>query len=716
MGRTCKQKEILKLKVACISGLNYPNSGHRVGLWHLLPEICASEEVDSIYLIGGLVCGMTIKEEMKNLTSNHEPHKEEDEDDSKDKKRKQSKKEQIDEQNALKTQYLQDLVAYLANNLPVMKHHKTGDDLKIHIIISPAYDGKYGQWIATELCEVRKDIVVYRKGGDRLVTHDGIVIGCYPPKKASWRGEYYDTPVARVLSDQRKGSTRGIGDIGIVGCFGSSLLHPGDSSRIQKPYLSLPLLAKIDEMRTAENQIGVRIVSFYGTPAGKKLVIRAQEAEVTTYSFKDMLANEWEIASRSSSPETIKNSLQRDVIRCIGTQGPSTLRQLAEYAHVERHIVEQGMAGLLGKRISKYWPGIIYDDASRQYKFPEKFFQERVRYTLETPTTDERFLGFACLHAGCRHTDMGFIIDTMPQIALAHGSHYLIGAGDFVEGFAHTLKTNGENYGSQHLVATTYNYQENLAAYLVSRVICSIFDERWKTRRKKRVSTATLKGLISDALITFLYIPGNHCEWVEHKEFSAHSVFAPALSRFVERHLKTVLCKSYGARVCDIITELLPQKLVRLEEGQVYTLPSGLKMALLHPKMGRTLTASIRSQSALLLTKECQIVVLANFHDSLAMEEWEPRLGQRFAQKLATLKVASSFERGKMKTLDFGPAAFSVMSKDTRIIKTATRFHATKKTTDQIQERNVEILNGFEAYLKKHELHLIQHWWKGENR
>lgn len=688
-------KRVLKVKAGLMSSLNYLNGGYRIGFWKLAAEKFIEERVAFVVLVGGLVCRWSLEKIIKEgISTAHE-----------DETNSETDEEVI-------SRILTGVAISLSSHIPVMP------GIKLYIVPSPAYDGPYGQDIAEKLAEIRhQDILVYRSGGDRLrLKKLDIVLGAYPPVKTSWRSDYYDTPVKRVLNDQKKRSTRGIGDIGIVGCFGSTVFHPGDSTELQKPYLSVPALYHIQETRTSENQVGVRIISIYEDRNLKRGRVSAKQSTITTYNFKDMLSSEWE-SVRSPPGSSV---LMEKLVRHIGTQGPATLGQLSSHVGTARKKIAVAMDDLLERRASKYWPGLILDDVSKRYFFRENFFRENFIYEGDiSSAVKEKFAAFACLHAGCRHTDMGYFCDKMPHMILEHDVRYLCGVGDFPEGFAHRLLTSGENYGSRELPANTYDYQESLAAFMVGTVIGKVFDVRIQPflaeveQSKKTLTRNDVFKAISDALITFLYIPGNHCEWTEYRGFTALSVFSLRLERFVVGHVEKIF-REAGISTAGVFDELIPNKLVRLEENQAYTLPSGLKIALIHPKMGRSKTTSIRLQSALELAKECQIVLSANFHVAEALEEWQKDLGQRLCVQIGTFKVDSDFERGKMKIVDFGPAFFEVASKDKRIQRTEVTFYAEKSTTYEIQERNLEILNMFEVYMRQHK-HVLKHWWKDAN-
>ncbi|MCH7759546.1 cation transporting ATPase C-terminal domain-containing protein, partial [Patescibacteria group bacterium] len=234
-------------KIGLFSGLHYGNPGYREGLWHLAAEKFKQEQVDFIVLVGGLVDGkslyLRLKEIHQQISCDH----------------RRGEKSTIGEKKVEATiKFLEKTSQELAAKIPRI------DNVKIYLITAPAYDKDIGQTIAERLAELRDDIWLYGQGDDRLqLKKINKILGVYAGKKAIWmRGDYYDTPILRVLKDEKKGGTEGLGDINVVGCLASAVHNPGDSSDIQKPYLSLPVLYKIDETRIAENQIGICILTF----------------------------------------------------------------------------------------------------------------------------------------------------------------------------------------------------------------------------------------------------------------------------------------------------------------------------------------------------------------------------------------------------------------------------------------------------------------------
>jgi hypothetical protein len=97
-------------------------------------------------------------------------------------------------------------------------------------------------------------------------------------------------------------------------------------------------------------------------------------------------------------------------------------------------------------------------------------------------------------------------------------------------------------------------------------------------------------------------------------------------------------------------------------------------MAVIHPRMARTKTSSIRAQEGLEKQRDNQIVISANFHVAIMVEQWEEALGMRVAAQVGTLMRYTSYEDGHLKTLDFGVACLRVKSIARRIVVSESCF------------------------------------------
>lgn len=649
------------VKIGLMSGLNYGSSGCREGFWRLAAETFKAEAVNFIVLVGGLVDAKAMQVKLKERLKGVKP---------------------VDRAKVT-SNFIQDTAEYFRKSIPKIP------GIKIYIITSPAYDGLIGEEIARQLVEKRRDILLYRDGGDRLeIKQVSKFLGVYAPKKGAWmRGDYFDTPAIRVLKDELKRSTRGIGDTNIVGCLASSVYHPGDSSDIKRPYLTLPLLYKITETRTAENQIGLRILKIDSS--------NLKEATVITYNFKDLASDEWSLVQ--APPES--STIQKILIETLKTRGPLTVGQLEDFIGYKRDKIKKSLDSLVKRKISRSWPGIFEDEVSHRYYFTAEWFEKRMEYPVfncEGAFVDA-IAAFGCLHASCKHTDMKFFRDEFPNHILEHNVNILIGCGDFIEGLKHDLMTRGEIYGGRRYVFN-YTNQEKLSAYLVSQVISKVFrariDSFLKSANISKASQAELELEVKKALLTFIYIPGNHCEWTAPLGFDALSVFKIQLKNFIVEDVIKVLAAS-NAFLRDV-SRVVDSKIVELHQNQPYTLASGLTVALLHPYMSRTKTTSIRPQE-MLGKSDTQIVIGANFHVAESVEQWEFEKGQRVCLQVGTIKRRSGFEDTKLKTVDFGIGLLKVWSLNKKIKKTETSFHGVP--TPNLEEGNEGVLKDFENRL-----------------
>lgn len=645
-----------EVAIGLLSGLNYGSEGCREGLWRLAAKILEKEEVNFVMLVGGLVDAKSLSMRLKEATKDVEA---------------------VAREKA-KTRFVKDAVEHLRKNIPKIPN------VKLYVVTSPAYDGAIGEEIARGLANVRKDILLYRAGSDRLeIRQLKRMLGVYAPKKGVWmRGDYYDTPILRVLKDELKRSTRGIGDVNAVGCFASAVFNPGDSTDIQKPYLSIPTLCKIPETRVAENQTGLRILK-----ANEKEVV------VVTHNLKDLVSNEWSLVETPAK----STDVQKYLVDLLKDRGPLTIGQFEDFTGVPRLQIRKELAELDARRVTHSWPGIYLDEPSKCYYFPTGWFQEMMNYPEPKCTKEDSIIAFGCLHAGCKHTDMKFFRDMLPELMLRHDVTTLAGVGDFVEGLRHDLWAKGELLGGTDY-PLNYTRQEQLAAYLVSAVLVKVFRKRMALAlascEPESLNPRKLEKLVFNALPEFLYIPGNHCAWTAPLGFNPHSIFTPQLRSLVMEDVYAILAEH--KLFFPNMQQLIFAKIVPLDEYEVRTLSSGLTISMGHPSMGRTKTPSIRLQEAL-KKAETNVVLLANFHVAEALEEWSFGMGQRLCLEAGTIKHRSGFEDSKMKIVDFGVVYGKVASNGTHIFRTETAFFSTR--TKNLDEANQAILKDFERRL-----------------
>jgi hypothetical protein len=688
-----------RLKIGVWSGFNYPGDGARVGLWKAAQKVFAQEGIHFSVFVGGLVDRKELEVRLKAKLAFARMLK------RLRAKRKLTEGEQeflgkyakvADMTDAeVREQFYDEVSAYLVKHFPNL-------GVKTYLVTSPAYDGEMGKQIAHRLAEARDDIShssakkllrIKQFGGKKR-------LGVYTSEKMPpFRSKYFDTPIMRVLEDQWKSSSRAMGDLNIVGPFGSSVFNPGAARDVKRPYASVPLLCKPGEVRTSENQFGIRVLEVYSS--------NLKEALVTTYSFKDLVSQEGQFVQ----PPLRSTDIQKAVVAAIGENGSMTIGQLEEATGKNRDLVVKEVESLCAKKRTKHWPGLAFDEAQKEYGFQKEWFQRRLRYPLpkEGKLMDEVFLAFGCLHAMCKWSDMLWFRDEVPKYCIEHNVQYLIGAGDFIEGLKHDLINNGE-VASRPGGPSNYTYQEKVAAYLVAMPMLQVFDHRFKgylqSVKGKEVSQEELSREVKKALINFIFRPGNHCGWVKPLGFDSLATFTP--------ELRTMLQNGIGARLSgaglildsETLRVLVKDKTVNVTKEDSYLLPSGLRLNVYHPEMGNTTTPSIRPQQVLGFSPN-QLVFSANFHSAESVEEWNFDLGQRACLQVGTIKTRSGFEDGKLKIVDFGVGLLKVSSllnkqNEPRIFKTQTGFFGIPKNPENLQADNEKLIREYEAYQQKY--------------
>ncbi|GMR19036.1 MAG: hypothetical protein BMS9Abin34_160 [Patescibacteria group bacterium] len=549
--------------------------------------------------------------------------------------------------------------------------------VRIYIVTSPApnYDGWVGSEIARRLARRRPDI---RFWGERSVRFplklQNKVIWVLNPLKASWRGKYFSTAVDRLIEDELKQTSQSLPDLWVVGCTASSLQRPeGEKPR---PHISLPALHKLQEVHTAENQVGIRVVEFI--PQTDRFLVR-------NYTFKDHTANERQWIPKPESA----NKLQRRIVSTLRESGPSTIGMLEDALGVPRGQISDAISKLNKKG---YEPQIQLDEDSQLYDFCSWWIQNRLAYPMGDPKElrEETILGFGCLHAGSIFSEYRFFVEEVPKLILQHGTTVLVGAGDFIEGLEWDLDKKGET-----MRGWNYTQQESLAAHMISSVMLKVFrvrlEEGLQGFKKRKPSAERLKAITETALPTFFYKEGNHDGWLKRKGITPLSKFRPALVRCLVKGIEKILSE-HGLELSGL-DRIAISKVVY---GEVHQLPSGLGLTIRHPHMARALTSSLRAQHTL-ASADTPIVVLANFHVAIAVEQWDSGQGQRVALQAGAIVWRTSFEHLRLKRLDIGVGHLRVLSnQEGRIVMTETAFFG---GGDRIELKNELLLDNFMAEL-----------------
>ena len=90
----------------------------------------------------------------------------------------------------------------------------------------------------------------------------------------------------------------------------------------------------------------------------------------------------------------------------------------------------------------------------------------------------------------------------------------------------------------------------------------------------------------------------------------------------------------------------------------------------------------------------CHIVALANFHETIMIQEYNAELGQRVGLQVGTVTSGTEFEDGKLKVVDTGVAFLDAYSSDGRILVTRTVFEGPRPDEIENRERD-EIFRDF---------------------
>ena len=274
----------------------------------------------------------------------------------------------------------------------------------------------------------------------------------------------------------------------------------------------------------------------------------------------------------------------------------------------------------------------------------------------------------------------------MPKVILRSGAKILVGAGDFIEGLKHDLILKEVYLGMD------YTRQEKFSALVVAEVMIRVFKERFMEAfsRRKRWNKDEIRQLVDDALLNFIYISGNHCEWTVSAGFHPLETFRSFLIDRVDYGVNKVL-ELCGVEVGDL-TRLVKSKIVF--DRHFSFADSQINADIEHPHMARAKTHSIRPQEVLNFCKG-HIVFSANFHTTIMVGEWDPALGQRKVSQNGTIKTGTGFEDRKLKTVDKYFNFLRFVTQDDRIVMTETAFYGAPNPVRPLDNDDaVELLRG----------------------
>ena len=190
-----------------------------------------------------------------------------------------------------------------------------------------------------------------------------------------------------------------------------------------------------------------------------------------------------------------------------------------------------------------------------------------------------------------------------------------------------------------------------------------------------------------EALVWFWYIAGNHCAWVKFAGMLPLEIFRANAIDFITHGIREFL-KQHGFYM-EGLRGLVRERFL---EGEFQTLPTTrLGVYMCHPSMGRAQTISIRPQQVLgrAAAQRAHIVLIANFHVGMALEEWMSGMGQRIAMENGTLLSGTSFEDSKIKDCDQHFSSLTVWAKNGRIYMSEPVFYGPSKNEDALDNEQI---------------------------
>ena len=710
-------------RIGMMSRIDFGSDGFRLGYVELAKGDFQKEDVHFVILAGGLISARDVRKQETRLKREERVLKKQ----AKELTKRQTGLEKLEEPNEKALAEVQKTVdtateelervqkrlasyrpegmaARLAKLLPTFVNAK-GEAVKLHIIVSPVYDGEIGEETAQLLPSLRPDIRVYKPGSDEFpVKQAKKRLEVLTPTVSPWRGDHASTGVQRVLKDASNIRTARSPDVQVAGCFGVTLTKPEGANRT--PWLSLPVLHKLQGVRVSESQIGVRVVEIWENQI---------DPVVRTYAYKDYVGQELtyiEAPAKASS-----NQLR--VISALRKGGEMPISELAQKSGLTRDAAERAARSLIreGGRVLKSWPGLLFYEDSKRWDFNKRWLQTKLRYPpVVGEVMVESIVADGCLHAGSVQTDYKHFIEEVPRVMLETSATVLVHAGDLIEGLKHDLVLRGEVFGGLNCTM-----QERLAGEMIAKVTIKVFKKRFLRAFAKLLAGKPagqhptrdeLATIIIESLPKNVLIPGNHDEWVigygsEPLVTLAYTAADRITAAIEDMLLEKDLC--FGK-----LREIVQGKIVVLPNFGRFTLPSGVRCSVQHPHMGNAQTESLRLQGMLRVagshksTPGCQVVIGANFHTGIHMEVYDPSLGQRVGLQLGTGKHGTDFEIRKLKIVDHGFAHLKITSvrekgaplHTTRVVASEVAFYSNDPAkADLLDPKDI-----YKDVLRKYEL------------
>jgi predicted transcriptional regulator len=611
------------VKIGLISRIDYGSPGFRRGLLELAFDRFREAKVHFTVLAGGLLSWKHLKQVM--------PRKKDDQ-----------------------PGFLDSIAKELSEIIPRFSKDPKDDTTKLYVMVSPAYDGRIGEFVVRRLAELRNDIRFYPKPSERFGRNTKS-LAVLVPTKASWRSRYASTPVDGLLGEELRRSTQTVADVYAVGCYGVFVHRPKGESSCE--YFAVPALHKLEEVTSAENQVGAVVLEMN------------DKTRVTNINFKDAVREERKLISVPAGLSEFEEKVFRQL-----QEGPRTVGMIEESLHEGREKVQKALKKLVSVRRRNY-PKVCLDENSGRYDFDNSWLQNELRYPWDSSKdVEETIVGFACMHAGSVNTDYDFAQKKIPEIILAEKATALFGVGDFIEGLKHDLPLRKEVVSGSN-----YTCHEFMAAGMIANILITVMKSRLDKQFKegKPTSPEEIEKLVNSSLIKFYYTRGNHDDWVEPLGFDPLVNFRYRLLEVLVDEIEKLF---RDKELClPNLKDIIGRKLVATDVfGNVCQMSTGFKTGFKHPCQGRAQTTSLRLQASLAAMRDCHIVVIGNFHTFAAMTQYDPNLGQRVGIQYGTLKHRSKFEENMNKVVDFGVGILRVTARDRRVVETQTMFNCEK--------------------------------------
>jgi hypothetical protein len=668
-------------RIGFISRVDYPSVGFRAGLLELARQRFVEDDVHFVVLAGGLISGRHVLETIRSMKRRIAETNARlkllvkrdgspiDPDD----------RVMVDSITALRTQIEQyqerideldpeRLARELAAKLPVFRNAR-GDVVRLYIYTSEPYDGDVGAEVARRLTDPdldRDDIRVYDDPRMSIKQGGRYIEVLVPHKGTFMRANYDSTHVQRVIMDRRRARTSELPDLIVVGCIGVTITKPQGEYPV--PFISLPVLHRLPEGGgLAEHEIGVRVVTM------KAGVV---DPVFSNYSYGDRVHTETRALRLPPGLTPSERQVAQAFLRNGGHMAQGLVADETGLSRAEVSAALSRLAVPPGDR-RRIWPGLRYSPEAALWGLDSWWLRDHLRYPRVPATATDSVVVVGCPHMGSIYTDVNYMLRDVPRAVIEQDAHTLVFAGDEVEGINHDLMIIGE-------VAAGLNVtqQEVLAGKAIAKIVMDVFRIRFSEAISSgQIDALAIRRALDYALLDVEMIPGNHDAWAAK---SGHTPLVTIKHEAVEQIFLQVnaILTEMGVWIPDLYG-LVQAKINEPEDG-IFALPSGLMVQIMHPWMGRTKTVSIRLEEALEYARQCQVVLVANFHVGIHLETWDPVLGPRVGLQIGTIKRKTGFEANHMKIVDHGFGALVIRSARGRIINSRSTFYAAPATSTSV--------------------------------